>query len=137
MKREPEFKYFFPKTRKKFHHFWYDLDERMRSFSDEQVAEYVQRARKIRIITQLFFLAYSVILKLNTLTFNDYILITGVFCFVFVVLFALLFSLERSYTYDTDGILKELPTLNEATLKQVKKEKLINFISYIAIYLMW
>lgn len=139
MKNKYKIKYF-PKARIKFNDFFYNLDKRMKSLSDNEAVNFLKRCKKIRIISQLMYLLYFILLKsglINLVSPNFYVIFFVLFSFVFIVLFALLYGLEAANSGSPFLIYKknEESQLSELTLKHITREKFINFFMFIGVIL--
>lgn len=139
MKNKYRIKYF-SKIRVKFNDFFYNLDERFKGLSDDEAIDYLKKCKKIRIMSQVIYVPYFILVKLGLLkfiTFHFFVISSTLFCFIFIVLYAILYGMEAAHSSSPFLVYKknEKSQLSELTLKKITREKFINFFMFILIIL--
>lgn len=132
----------FLKARKKFNDFFYNLDEKMKSFTDDEAASYLKVCKKIRKISQLAYLFYFILIKsgvLKSVSPIFFITFFIIFSFIFTLLYALLYGLEVANSGSAFLIYKKNKDskLTDLSLKMITREKFINVFMVIIIILMY
>lgn len=139
MKNKYKIKYF-PKFRIKFNDFFHNFNERMATLSDNEASNYLKVCKKIRVISQLMYSLYYILLKsalLKSVSPYFFVIFFILFSFIFIVLYALLYGVEAANSSSVFLIYKKNKDsqLDDLTLKKITREKFINFFMFILIIL--